>query len=310
MTQYILRRLIFVIISLLAIYTITFLVMHATPGGPWDEGEKPLSPEVIAAIKAKYGLDDPLWKQYVDYLWGIVRHGDFGPSYTSGMGTTVRDIIGAFWPVSLQLGVVAMVLSVLVGVPLGIIAALKHNTWVDFLATFISVVGVSAPSFAVVSLLILIFSLGLHWVPTGGWDGLFSPTIFIPAFALALGPAATLARYTRSSMLEVIRMDYVRTARAKGLGERAVIVGHALRNALIPVVTVAGLSLAGVLTGSFFVETIYRVPGIGRYFVYSVQGRDYPVMIGVTLLWGAMLTTMNLVVDLAYGILDPRIRYE
>lgn len=310
MTKYILRRLVLVVISLLAIYTITFVLMHATPGGPWDQGDKPLSPQVIAAIKAKYGLDQPLWKQYVSYLWGIIRHADFGPSYTSRTGTTVSEIIGQFWPVSIQLGLVAMVLSLLVGVPLGVVAALKHNTAVDFLATFVSIVGVSAPSFVVVSLMILVFSLRLHWVPTGGWEGVFSRTIFIPAAALALGPAATLARYTRASMLEVIRMDYVRTARSKGLSERAVIFRHALRNALIPVVTVAGLSLAGVLTGSFFVESIYRVPGIGRYFVTSVQGRDYPVMIGVTLLWGTMLSVMNLAVDVAYGLLDPRIRYE
>ena len=200
-----------------------------------------------------------------------------------------------------------MVAAILIGVPLGVIGALRHNGWPDHLATFVSIVGISTPSYVVVSLLILLLASQLHLVPTGGWDGVFSSRIVIPAVALALYPAAVLARYTRASMLDVLRTDFVRTARAKGLGERAVIAAHALKNALLPVVTVAGIVLSDVVTGSFFVETIYSVPGIGRFFVQSITGRDYPVILGTVLLLGAVVSVMNLLVDLLYPLIDPRI---
>jgi ABC-type dipeptide/oligopeptide/nickel transport system permease component len=183
----------------------------------------------------------------------------------------------------------------------------RHNTFLDYLSTFVSIVGISTPAYVVTSLLVLLLASKLHWVPTGGWDGVFSEKIIIPAISLALFPAAVLARYTRSSMLDVLRQDYVRTARSRGLGERAVLLGHCLKNALLPVVTIAGIVFADIATGSFFVETIYQVPGIGRYFVQSIAGRDYPVMLGVVLLLGATVSVMNLIVDLLYPILDPRI---
>jgi oligopeptide transport system permease protein len=302
---YIIRRLLLLIPTLLAIYTLTFLLIHATPGGPWSQGDKPVPPLVLKRLNEAYGLDDPLWRQYVDYLWNVA-HGDFGPSFTQ-RSRTVSDIIGATFPVSLKLGLVAMAVALLVGIPLGTLGAIRHNTSLDYLSGFVAIVGISTPSYVTVSLLVLLLASTFHLVPTGGWDGLASTKVLIPAVALALYPAAVLARYTRASMLEVLSTDYVRTARAKGLHEHAVIARHAIRNALLPVVTVSGITLADVVTGSFFVETVYSVPGIGRYFVQSISTRDYPVILGTVLLLGAVVSVMNLAVDLLYPLLDPRV---
>lgn len=281
--------------------------MRATPGGPWDTSEKQLTKPVIEALNAKYGLDKPLWQQYVDYLIGIVTRFDFGPSYKF-VGRGVTDILRDFFPVSIQLGLVAMAIGMTVGITLGIISALNQNRLGDYLAMFFAIIGVSIPTFVVGPLLVIVLAVTLRWLPTGGWGR--PEQMIMPAIVLALEPAALIARYTRSSMLEVIRTDYVRTARAKGLREVTVITRHALRNALIPVVTIGGVLLAVVVTGSFFVETIFGVPGIGRYFVTSVANRDYPVIMGTTLLFATVVTVMNLLVDLAYGFLDPRIRYD
>ena len=309
MKQYLARRILLLIPSLLAVYTITFFLMHATPGGPWDRTNKPLPAHVIARLNEKYGLDRPLGEQYVKFLYGAVRHGDLGVSY-SRIGQDVKTILTSFFPVSLQLGALAMAVSMLVGVTLGILGAVKHNSWVDYLSTLVSVLGVSTPSYVVATLLIILLAVKLGWLPTGGWEGITSRRVLIPVFALSLYPTALLARYTRSSMLEVLKYDYVRTARAKGLRERAVLVKHALRNALIPVITVGGVALANVVTGSFFVESICAVPGIGRYFVNSVSARDYPVIMGTTLLYAAVVMLLNLVVDVIYVFLDPRVRYD
>jgi ABC-type dipeptide/oligopeptide/nickel transport system permease component len=302
---YVVRRVLLLGPTLLTLYTITFLLMHATPGGPWDSGEKPLPPVVKEQLDKAYGLDRPLWRQYVDYLSKAAR-GDFGPSYTQ-RSRTVTDIVKAAFPVSIKLGLLAMVAAILIGIPLGVIGAIRHNTWSDYLSTFVAIAGISTPSYVVASLLVLLLASRLHLVPTGGWDGIASTKVIIPAVALALFPAAILARYTRSSLLDVLQMDYVRTARSKGLDERVVIVAHALKNALLPVVTVAGIVLADVITGSFFVETVYQVPGIGRYFVQSISGRDYPMILGTVLLLGAVISVMNLIVDLLYPLIDPRI---
>ncbi len=304
-TAYIIRRVLALIPTLLLIYTLTFFLMHSTPGGPWDTGEKPIPAEVQERLKAAYGLDKPLWQQYTDFLSKAVR-GDLGPSYTQ-RSRSVADIIGDTFPVSLQLAAAAMLIATLIGIPLGILGAIRHNRPLDYLATFVSVVGISTPAYVVTSLLVLLLASKLHWVPTSGWDGIWSSKAIIPAVSLALYPMAVLARYTRSSMLEVLRTDYMRTARSKGLGERAVLVGHAMRNALLPVITIAGIVVADIATGSFFVETIYQVPGVGRYFVQSITGRDYPVIIGTVLLLGLAVSVMNLVVDLLYPLLDPRI---
>lgn len=306
MTQYVVRRVLLLFPTLLAVYTITFVLIHAIPGSPFDAGDK-ASDETIKRLAHSYGADQPLYRQYLTYLWNIL-HGRFGPSYVQ-QNRDVSEIIRNFFPVSIQLGILAMILAVVIGLTLGIFGAVRQNTFADYFSTFGAIIGVSTPSYVVAALLILLLANTLHLVPTGGWDGMFSKQAIVPAFALALGPAAILARYTRSSLLDVLRQDYIRTARAKGLTDRVAIVRHALRNALIPVVTVMGLSFANVITGSFFIEVTCNVPGLGRYFINSISGRDYPVVFGTVLLFAAVIAVMNLIVDLMYGVLDPRIAY-
>jgi len=307
MIPFILRRLLTLIPTVLIAFTLTFLVVHATPGSPWDESEKPLPESVKQNLRKQYHLDDPLPKQYFDYLASAL-HGDFGPSYRDVR--SVSDIIQDDLPVSIQLGMASLLFALVVGIPLGTLAAMKQNTWIDFAASLLTVTGIATPPFVRVSLLIVLLSLTFHWLPTGGWNGLFDGRIIIPMIAIGSGPAAILARYMRSSLLEVLNQDYIRTARAKGLTQTAMVVRHALKNALIPVVTVIGFTLANVITGAFFVERIYDVPGIGRQFVDSVSGRDYPLLLGIVLLFALIISFMNLLVDLSYGFLDPRIRYE
>ena len=304
-TAYVIKRIALLIPTLLAIYTLTFLLIHATPGGPWSQGEKPVPPIVLKRLNAAYGLDDPLWRQYVNYLWHVL-HGNFGPSFAQ-RSRSVSDIIGQTFPVSVKLGLVAMVIAMMVGITLGTVSAVKHNSITDYVSSFLAIVGISTPSYVIVSLLVLLFASTLHLVPTGGWGGLSSTKMLIPATALAFYPAAVLARYTRSSMLDVLNMDHVRTARAKGLREYDVILKHAVRNAMLPVLTVAGIIFSDVITGSFFVESVYSIPGLGRYFVQSITSRDYPVILGTVLLFGTVVSVMNLIVDLLYPLLDPRI---
>jgi ABC-type dipeptide/oligopeptide/nickel transport system permease component len=309
MRRYVVRRVLALIPTLLLIYTIVFFLMRATPGGPWDEtGSRPVFPEIRENLMRKYHLNDPLWKQYVDYLSGAL-HGDLGPSYRQ-RGRTVNEIIADFFPISLQLGLAAMVVAVGVGIPLGFVAAIRQDSWIDRGLMLLAVIGISTPSFVVATVMIVVFGVYLRWVPTSGWSGLFSRQALIPLFALALWPLAAVARYSRSSMLEVIRADYVRTARAKGLKELAVVARHAARNAMIPVVTITGVYLAFVVTGSFYVESVTGVPGLGRYLVLSISARDYPVIMGTTLLLAVIVMIVNLIVDLTYAFLDPRIRYE
>lgn len=305
-SAFMIRRMLALIPTLLLIYSLTFFLMHSTPGGPWDTGEKPIPADVQERLRAAYGLDKPLWQQYIDFL-GKAVHGDLGPSYTE-RSRSVTDIIGESFPVSLQLAAVATAIATIVGIPLGILGAVRHNRPLDYLSTFVSVFGISTPSYVVTSLLVLLLASNLHLVPTSGWDGVWSPKVIVPALSLAFYPMAVLARYTRASLLEVLRTDYMRTARSKGLSERSILMGHGVRNALLPVITIAGVVLADIATGSFFVETIYQVPGIGRHFVQSISGRDYPVIIGTVLLLGLVVSVMNLVVDLIYPLLDPRIR--
>lgn len=307
MLNFILRRLLTLVPTVLIAFTVTFLVVHATPGSPWDESEKPLPQSVKDNLRKQYHLDDPLPKQYFDYLSSALQ-GDFGPSYRNVR--SVSDIIRDTLPVSMQLGLASLLFALAAGIPLGTLAAVKQNTWIDFTASLLTVTGIATPPFVRVSLLIVLLSLTLRWLPTGGWNGLFDVRIIIPTIAIGSGPAAILARYMRSSLLEVLNQDYMRTARAKGLTQLAMITRHALKNALIPVVTVVGFTLANVITGAFFVERIYDVPGIGRQFVDSVSGRDYPLLLGIVLLFALIISLMNLLVDLSYGFLDPRIRYE
>jgi ABC-type dipeptide/oligopeptide/nickel transport system permease component len=306
MRTFIVKRALSFIPAMLLFYTIIFTLVHLIPGNPWDNIDKPLRPEVLANLNAKYKLDDPVWKQYLDYLEGVVFHFDFGPSYKGNLDANA--VISHFFPVSLKLGAVAFVISMVVGLTLGVISAVRQNGIIDHLAMLLSVIGVATPPFVVITLMVII--LGVNWriLPVFGWDGVFSVKIIIPAIALSLSPMSLVARYTRAAMLETIRADYVRTARAKGLGETSVMVRHALRNALIPVITISGLALANLITGSFFIEAIYGVPGIGRYFVTTISDKDYPVLMAVTLLYAALIWVVNFIADICYALIDPRIR--
>ncbi|MCH8885017.1 MAG: ABC transporter permease [SAR324 cluster bacterium] len=305
MIHFIARRLVNLVFALFVLATLIFFMVRALPGGPFDR-EKPLPPEVVKNLEAYYGLDKSLGEQYVAFLANAAR-GDFGPSYAS-RGDTVGALILRHLPVSAELGLWALILAVALGIPLGVLAAYYHNTWVDFLATFLAVLGRSIPTIALAPLLILIFAQTLRWLPVARFD---TPAHrVLPTLALGLGMAALIARLARSSMLQVIREDYIRTARAKGLGEFTVVFVHALRNALIPVVTLLGPLLAVVVTGTFIVEVFFAVPGLGRYYITSIGTRDYPVIMGTSLLFGAVIMVMNALVDILYSWIDPRIRLE
>ena len=303
MTRYILLRLIGIVGVLWLIGTITFFLMHAVPGGPWDEQKATLPPEIKENIKRKYGLDRPLYVQYFGY-WGNLLQGDLGIPF-SAPTETVTQIIARSWPASIQLGLMSVALALVVGLPLGLIAALRHNSWIDQSATALATFGIVTPNFVLAIFMIWIFSRTLDILPAGGWDG---PTTWImPVFTFAMGPMAITARYTRSSVLDVINSDYVRTARAKGLAARTVILQHILRNALIPMLTIL-TPMAGLLvTGSIFVESIFRVPGIGRFFTQSIFQRDYPLIMGLTLFYTVIVAFAFLVTDLLYVVVDPRI---
>jgi len=315
MLRYIIRRALLMLPVLVIISLITFALSHAVPGGPFDR-DKPLPAEIIANLNRHYGLDQPLWKQYTDYM-GLTRNpsgrfagvlqGQFGPSYASP-SRDVNAILAAHLPVSVQLGLAALLIALGLGIPLGVLAALKQNSMWDYIGMGIAIFGVSVPSVVMGPMMILIFALSLKWLPVAGWGTL--DKIVMPALTLGLGSSAILARLTRASMLQVIREDYIRTARAKGLSERAVLVGHALKNAFIPVATVLGPMFAALLTGTFITEQIFAIPGMGKYFITSVSNRDYPVIIGTTLLYAFFIILANLIVDITYAFLDPRIQYR
>jgi peptide/nickel transport system permease protein len=314
MAQFVLRRLFWLVPTIIAITLITFLVMHATPGSPLQPdapNANPLPPAAQENLMRQYGLDRPLHEQYIIFLWKAARF-DFGTSYVYRT-REVTDILKQTFPVSLHLGLLAMGFAIFIGVPLGVMAAVRRNSFVDYLASFVAVLGVSFPNFVIGIFLIITIVLllpnilGFHIIPrTGGWE---RPVDWIlPTIALGLQPLGILARYTRSSMVEVLNQDFIRTAQAKGLAYHKVIVQHALKNGLIPPLTIAGPMFAAVATGSFFVEAIFRVPGMGRFFVDSMITRDYPMIMAVILLYGVFLAIMNIVVDILYGVIDPRIR--
>lgn len=323
MLRYSAERLLWMIPTMLAMSLIIFVIMHATPGSPLDPmaaNANPLTRAAQEKIAAKYGLDKPLHEQYALFIWNAV-HLDFGVSYVL-RDREISAIIANTFPISLVLGTLSLIFATLVGLALGIVAAMRQNSWVDYLATSVSMMFVSTPNFVVGILLIVVFSLALNLLPIAMTSGdLFDPwsleywsknwTFWIlPTITLGVGPLATIARYTRASMLDVIRSDFVRTARAKGLLETAVVMRHVLKNALIPVVTIIGPLFAAVGTGTFVVEFLFSIPGMGRYFVTSMSGRDYNMIMAVLLIYGFFLAFMNIVVDLMYGFLDPRIRYN
>jgi peptide/nickel transport system permease protein len=306
MMPYLIRRVLWLIPTLLAMALMTFLVMHATPGSPLEPegGNNPLSPAEQKNLAAKYGLDRPLWEQFGLFLLNALQ-GDFGRSYVYKT-RSVAEILWDAFPVSLRLGALALAIATGLGVILGVLAAVHQNSFWDYFSVTTAMVAVSIPNFVMAVFLILLFSFLIPLFPTGGWGG---PRDWVlPTITLSLAPMAIIARYTRASMLEVIRSDYIRTARAKGLAETAVVTKHVLKNACIPVITLLGPLFAAVGTGSFFVESIFRVPGMGRFFVISMTGRDYPMIMAVVLCYGVFLAVMNLIVDLLYGVLDPRIR--
>jgi oligopeptide transport system permease protein len=279
--------------------------MHSVPGGPWDR-DKPLPPAAVEQLNRKYGLDQPLWEQFGRYLLGLL-HGDLGVSYRQS-DRPVTEVIGDGIKVSATLGGLAMLLSAVVGLPLGIVAALRRNRALDYLSVSLATLGASTPNFVLGIILIVIFASTFHLLPTIGW-GSWKQAI-MPVLALSALPTAFLARITRASTLEVLNQDYVRTAWAKGLSVRAVVLRHVARNALIPVLTLAGPLAAALVTGSFIIESQFAIPGVGRAFVTAIFGRDYGVIMGVTLFYGLVVATANLAVDLAYAAADPRIRYR
>lgn len=307
MIAYVIRRLFSAIPTLFIIITIAFFMMRAAPGGPFDR-ERQLPPEIEANILKAYNLDKPVHEQYLDYIGNILK-GDFGPSYKY-LDFTVTDLISAGFPVSLELGLYAIVLAVLVGVSAGTFAALKQNSRFDYIIMGFAMTGIAIPNFVMAPLLTLIFGVYLSWLPVAGWgDGAFSHKI-LPIIALALPQIAYIARLTRGSMVETMHANFIRTARAKGLMEKIVVVRHALKGGLLPVVSYLGPATAAVITGSVVIESIFDVPGIGRYFVNGALNRDYPVVMGVVVFYAVLIISLNLMVDLLYGFLDPRVKVE
>lgn len=301
--SYYFNRFVSAVVTIVLIATLTFVMMHSIPGGPFTR-ERPVPDEIIRALNEKYNLDAPLYVQYFDYMKGLFTF-DLGPSY-SKIGTTVNELLAGGFPESAKIGLMSTVLIIVLGIPLGIISALKQNKFIDYLVMFMATLGVTVPSFVIATLIIYFFAGKLGWLPTFGVSsplGYVGPVIALTGYSLSF-----VARLTRSSMLEVLRQDYIRTARANGLKEFKVIGKHAVKNALIPVVTYIGPMIAAILTGSFVVEKIFAIPGMGRYFVESVTNRDYTTIMGMTVFYAAFYVIMVLIVDIAYGFIDPRIR--
>ncbi|NVK47043.1 MAG: oligopeptide ABC transporter permease OppB [Rhodobacteraceae bacterium] len=307
MIVYILKRLAIAIPTLLLLIIFSFLLMHAAPGGPFTQ-ERELPAQVLANLNAKYGLDQPLWKQIASYIWGIVAHFDFGPSFVY-KDRTVNEIIAQGFPVTLTYGFVSFLVAVVAGVTLGAVAAVKHNTIIDYFAVGVSIGAQVLPNFVMAPILVIVFTLILGWLPGGGWR--FSdPSYWImPVIALSTSYMASIARIMRSSMLEVLNSNHIRTARAKGLPAHRVILRHALKPALLPVISYLGPAFVSMITGSVIVDIYFSTGGIGKAFVDSALNRDYAVMMGVTILVGALTILFNLVVDIVYGWIDPKIRY-
>lgn len=291
------------VITLWLIITLTFFLMHAIPGSPFNE-ERNTSEAVQKNLEAHYHLDEPLLVQYGLYLKSLMTL-DFGPSITKP-SQTVNDLLSRGFPISFELGMITLIIAVISGITLGIVAALRHNGFIDYMAMTFAVLGISIPNFVMATMLIQQFAANWELLPVATWQSWRH--MILPTSALATGPMAIIARLTRSSMLEVLTQDYIRTARAKGLSPWKIVFKHALRNALMPVVTILGTLAAGILTGTFVIEQIFAIPGMGKYFVESINQRDYPVIMGTTVFYSAFLIVMLFLVDVAYGLLDPRIK--
>ncbi|MFI3231392.1 MAG: ABC transporter permease [bacterium] len=306
MPKYIFKRLISSILTLFAVSILTFILMHSIPGGPFT-GERELSPEVEKQLNEKYNLDAPLHIQYIDYMSDLIIRGDFGPSFKY-QGKSVNDFIADGFPNSAKLGFISVIVILIISIPLGIIAALKNGKWQDVLTMTIATIGVTIPSFVTATLLMYVFSYRLGWLPTFGidkWTGFILPVVALSGYSLSF-----MTRLTRSSILEVLNQDYVRTAHAKGMSETRVITKHVLRNALIPLITILGPTVAGLLTGSFVIEKIFAIPGMGVYFISSIVDRDYTTIMGITIFYATFLIAMVFIVDIFYCLIDPRIKYD
>jgi ABC-type dipeptide/oligopeptide/nickel transport system permease component len=338
MGRYIVRRLLWMLLVLFVVSLITFILMRLVPGGPFNT-DRGVPEPIIRNLERRYNLDAPLWEQYVDYIAGVavptitggdwqrsqiedyliniplpigeegtaLRWMNFGPSLTR-RSQTVTSILGDTLPISMELGLAALIVGLAIGIPAGIISALKRNTIYDYAGMSLAILGVSVPAIILGPILQYVFGVNLRWLPVTGW-GTFAHVI-MPAFALGFAQSALIARLTRASLLQVLNEDYIRTARAKGLNERTVITKHALRNALIPVITVIGPLAAALLTGTFVVEIIFGIPGMGKFFVNSIINRDYTIIMGTVLLYASFLVGANLIVDITYAWIDPRIRFD
>jgi len=322
--RYIVRRLLAFIPVLFAITLVTFLLARALPGGPFDfAGDRTIPASIVENLERKYHLDWPVWRQYLVWVWDALR-GDLGPSFRS-RSQTVTDILVQTLPTSFQLGVLSLGLAVVIGIPAGTYAALRHNRPADHASSFVAIIGLSIPNIVLAPLMIYIFAVVLGWLPAARWgadytdyalgflpplNGAYWQHAILPVFVLGTALTAVIARLTRGSLLQVLREDYVRTARAKGLNERTVVTVHAMKNAVIPVVTILGPLFAAIVTGTFVVEQIFGINGMGQHFIDSVNNRDYPVVMGTILVYSVILVVANLFVDIAYAFLDPRIRYE
>ncbi|MGL4252492.1 MAG: ABC transporter permease [Fusobacteriaceae bacterium] len=307
MLHYIIKRIVAGMLSLFTLITITFFLMHSVPGGPFSPAEERNMPQaIIERLEEKYGLDKPVHEQYLNYLKGIAR-GDLGISFKQE-DTSVNEMIERGFPISAKVGIVAVIFSILIGIPLGVISAVKRGKWQDWTSMIIATVGIAIPNFVVAVLLMFFFSIKLRWFPVYGLNSIKS--YVLPVFGLTLGPISYIARLMRSSMLEVMRQDYIRTARAKGVHEFFVIMKHALRNSVIPVVTYVVPLVAALLTGSFVIERLFAIPGIGREFVTGINDRDYSIIIGLTIFFGGIIIVTNILVDLLYAVIDPRIKID
>ncbi len=306
MFKFIARRLLETIPVLLIIITGSFFLMHAAPGGPFDS-ERRVTPEIQRNLEAHYGLNKPLHRQYLDYLGRLVLHGDFGPSFKYS-NRTVNELIGESLPVSLRLGMYGMIIALVIGVTAGIIASLRPNTATDYVPMTLAMTGICLPTFVLGPLLVLLFAMKLKWFNPSGW---YDPTdAVLPSLTLGIYYAAYLARLTRGGMLEVLSQDYIRTARAKGASEWRVVLKHALRGGLLPVVSFLGPALAGIISGSFVVESIFQIPGLGRYFVTAAFNRDYTMVMGTVIFFAVLIVAFNLLVDVVQVWLNPRLRFQ
>ena len=306
MLRFIASRLLQAIPVLLVVISVTFLLIHSAPGGPFSD-EKAVPPEVARALEAQYNLDQPLWQQYVSYLSDVVR-GDFGPSFKYS-GRTVNELIAAGLPVTAELALYAMLVALFIGISAGVFAAIRPNTLQDYIPMSAAMLGICMPSFLLGPILILVFGIQLEWLPISGWGDIPGDKI-LPAITLGTGYAAYIARLSRGGMLEVLSQDYIRTARAKGLSERLIIFKHALRGGLIPVIAFLGPAFAGLLGGSFVVETIFQIPGLGRFYVTSAFNRDYTMILGMTIFFAGLIIVFNLLSDLLALWLNPKLRQQ